>query len=181
MNITNLLDELYLSNHIALEDIPKVDLYMDQVIQLFENTYTPTTRNTEEKVLTKTMINNYAKGKLLPPIKNKKYSREHIMLLNLIYQLKGGLSISDIKSFLDTFILENQSLDIAEIYTTILQLQQKDTHAFIEAVSQKEKEISTDDTANHLLLIVSMIHMSNQYRRVAEKLIDQLHVEKATE
>ena len=52
---------------------------------------------TDEKVLTKTMINNYAKGKLFIPIKNKKYSKQHIMLINLIYQLKGALSINDIK------------------------------------------------------------------------------------
>ena len=57
---------------IQLEDIPELDLYMDQVIQLFEKKLSSSKRNEEDKVLTKTMINNYAKAKLLMPIKNKK-------------------------------------------------------------------------------------------------------------
>ncbi|MCU5501703.1 DUF1836 domain-containing protein, partial [Bacillus wiedmannii] len=93
-NINKLLETLYLEKNITLEDIPNVDLYVDQVVQLFENTYSDTTRTDDEKVLTKTMINNYAKGKLFIPIKNKKYSKEHMILISLIYQLKGALSIN---------------------------------------------------------------------------------------
>jgi len=75
-NINELLETLHLEKNIKLEDIPNVDLYVDQVVQLFENTYADTTRTDDEKVLTKTMINNYAKGKLFIPIKNKEYSKE---------------------------------------------------------------------------------------------------------
>lgn len=69
------MEKLIADNQIQLEDIPQIDLYMDQVIQLFENTFGSTTRNEEEKVLTKTMINNYAKGKLFFPVKNKNIQR----------------------------------------------------------------------------------------------------------
>ena len=60
---------------ITLDDLPDIDLYMDQVIQIFENKLEKTKRNQDEKILTKTMINNYAKGKLFFPIKNKKYTK----------------------------------------------------------------------------------------------------------
>ena len=73
---------------------------MDQVIQLFDKTYSQNKRNEEEKILTKTMINNYAKGKILPPITNKKYSKNHLILMNFIYELKGSLSLTDIKQTL---------------------------------------------------------------------------------
>src|SRR5690554_4718562 len=100
-NLQSFLDKLILEQHITLEDIPKIDLYMDQVIQLFENKYGETKRNDDEKILTKTMINNYAKAKLLFPIKNKKYSKEHLILISLIYQMKGALSIKDIDDVLN--------------------------------------------------------------------------------
>ncbi len=54
--------ELKLEEQITLEDIPEIDLYMDQVIQLFESNLGSAKRTEEDKVLTKTMINNYSKG-----------------------------------------------------------------------------------------------------------------------
>src|SRR5690606_31243007 len=96
-NIDKLVESLHLNNHLLLEELPNLDLYMDQVIQIFESNLEKTKRKEEDKVLTKTMINNYAKGKLFFPIENKKYSKKHIVLISLIYELKGALSIQDIK------------------------------------------------------------------------------------
>ena len=103
MNINEILSKMNFVNGIELNEMPELDLYMDQVIQLFENKLGELKRNDEEKILTKTMINNYAKGKLLLPIKNKKYSKEHLILMSLIYNLKGALSISDIKNSFRTY------------------------------------------------------------------------------
>src|SRR5690606_33081721 len=99
-----------------------IDLYMDQVIQLFEHTFNQSTRNEDEKVLTKTMINNYAKGKLLFPIKQKKYSKEHLLLISLIYQLKGTLSISDIKTTLEGINENIDKIDIDSFYKNYLNI-----------------------------------------------------------
>ena len=96
-NIQQIIEKLGLDVGLALDEIPQIDLYMDQVIQLFENKFNETKRYEDDKVLTKTMINNYAKGKLIFPIQNKKYSKRHLILMSLIYQLKGALSINDIK------------------------------------------------------------------------------------
>ena len=65
MEILEILNNLNLENNIKLDEIPEIDLYMDQVIQLFESKLSEQKRNEDEKILTKTMINNYAKGKLL--------------------------------------------------------------------------------------------------------------------
>ena len=83
------------------EDLPSLDLYMDQVTTLMEEKLSPTRRVPSDKLLTKTMINNYAKNKLLPPPERKKYSRQHILRLVLIYYFKNSLSMQDIKSVLD--------------------------------------------------------------------------------
>lgn len=74
-NLNNIVEMLGIEKNIVLEDIPNIDLYMDQVIQFFESTFSSSKRNEDEKILTKTMINNYAKGKLFFPIKNKNIQR----------------------------------------------------------------------------------------------------------
>ena len=73
MVIIERLNSLPLESNIKLDVVPEIDLYIDPVIQLFESKLRNQKRNDDEKILTKTMINNYAKGKLLLPIKNKKY------------------------------------------------------------------------------------------------------------
>lgn len=88
--------------YIKAEDIPNIDLYMDQVTTFMESHLKNSTRNpSEDKILTKTMINNYAKNDLLPPPVKKKYSKEHVLLLIFIYYYKGILSISDIQQLLE--------------------------------------------------------------------------------
>lgn len=89
---------------ININEFPEIDLYMDQVIQLFESKLSSLKRNDDDKILTKTMINNYAKAKLFMKIKNKKYTKEHLILMSLIYELKGVLSINDTKTVLNEIV-----------------------------------------------------------------------------
>ena len=99
--LNSILESLDRIEYIRAEDIPDLDLYMDQVTTFMESHLKHSTRNPQEdKILTKTMINNYAKNDLLPPPVKKKYSREHVMLLIFIYYYKGILSISDIQQLL---------------------------------------------------------------------------------
>jgi DNA-binding transcriptional MerR regulator len=173
-DIEQIIAELQLGKQLTLSDMPNIDLYMDQVIQLFENVYGETTRDKDDKVLTKTMINNYAKGKLLPPIKNKKYSREHLMMMSLIYQLKGVLSIQDIKKLLDYLQQEmvDGTLDLAAFYSQYSELLAGNVERFqTEVLAENEKLRSQEE---RILLIASLVNMSNLYRKVAEKLVDEL-------
>ncbi|MFE8697497.1 DUF1836 domain-containing protein [Cytobacillus sp. FJAT-53684] len=186
-NIQQILDKLGLESQLTLEDIPQIDLYMDQVIQLFENTYSSAKRNDEEKVLTKTMINNYAKGKLFFPIKNKKYSKEHLILISLIYQLKGALSINDIKDSLFK-INEKASMDHFELehfYESYLHVVNKNIKRFNEDINAISKDVeeeierledSDKKELEQILMISSLANMSNFYRRAAEKLVDELNL-----
>ncbi|MFP5106791.1 DUF1836 domain-containing protein [Neobacillus sp. C211] len=188
-NINQIIEQLGLEASLALDEIPQIDLYMDQVIQLFENKFTETKRNEDDKVLTKTMINNYAKGKLIFPIHNKKYSKEHLILMSLIYQLKGALSINDIKDTLQginqKIIKEEMELD--SFYTSYLNLTRQNVEDFKvdieERVKDVREEITEDEKGNspyleQVLMISSLVHMSNLYRKVAEKLVDDITVEK---
>ena len=82
---------------VEVADLPDLDLYMDQITTLFaDKTQEP------EGLLTKTMINNYSKDGLIKPIKGKKYSKEHILQMLLIYRLKQTLSIQQIKGVMQS-------------------------------------------------------------------------------
>lgn len=165
---------------IQLEDIPELDLYMDQVIQLFEKKLSSSKRNEEDKVLTKTMINNYAKAKLLMPIKNKKYSKEHLILMSLIYDFKGALLISDIKLLLDEIVkgYENgEEYNIRELYLDYLNNCSEDNEEIEKYLNEKVEKIfkgsDKEDFKEKFLLVSTMINMSNVYRKIGEKLIDK--------
>ena len=188
MDINQILNEMNFENGIKLDEMPELDLYMDQVIQLFEGKLSTLKRNDDEKILTKTMINNYAKGKLLLPIKNKKYSKEHLILMAFIYNLKGALSINDIKSSLSEIIESDESVDypLRELYNCYLDESKDDVNRFKEDVSEKinkiESTISNEDKLsidyhNKFLLLCSMVNMSNMYRRMSENIIDEFFTE----
>lgn len=178
-DILKLSEELGLDKNIELRDIPELDLYMDQVIQLFESKFADSKRNKEEKLLTKTMINNYAKAKLLMSINKKKYSKDHLILMSLIYNLKGGLSIGDIKSSLNEIVwkFENgEEYDLRGLYSTFLEQSSKDVADFNSQLETKINEIGEYDLGEYeekFMLLCSFINMSNMYRRMGEKLIDE--------
>ena len=79
--LQEILARLDTLSYVKPERIPNIDLYMDQVTTFMDEHLVKTKRYPDDKVLTKTMINNYAKNNLLPPPNKKKYSRQHILLL----------------------------------------------------------------------------------------------------
>lgn len=182
-NMDRLIESLGVKSGVLLEDIPKIDLYIDQVIQLFETSFADAKRNEEEKILTKTMINNYAKGKLFYPVHNKKYTRNHIMLISLIYQMKSALSINDVKQVLDGLNERalQQGLNLESFYESYLELQQGNVGSFAAALNEQAGRVSQQaagmedaEELERVLLIASLVHTSNLYRRAAEKLVDDM-------
>ena len=136
--INELIETLKLDEMIEPQSIPNLDLYMDQVITLFEEKLAHTKRNEEDKLLTKTMINNYAKDRLLMPAKKKKYTREHIILMILLYELKQILTISDIKELFGTIVKDDQvdAEKLEEIYLIYLSLKKQGINDFKDQVDK---------------------------------------------
>lgn len=95
--INSIMSSLDRLEYIKAAEIPNIDLYMDQVTTFMEERLKNTTRNPGiDKVLTKTMINNYVKNNVMPAPNKKKYSKEHMYILIVIYYFKNVLSINDI-------------------------------------------------------------------------------------
>ena len=121
--LNSILGSISRIDFIKSTDIPNIDLYMDQVTSFMEKELKSTKRNDDDKVLTKTMINNYAKNDLLPAPAKKKYSKEHLLLLTLIYYFKNIISMKDIETLLkpitENYFQSEGDINIARIYDEV--------------------------------------------------------------
>ncbi len=122
--LNSIMESMDRIKEVDVKDIPNIDLYMDQLLSFMDESLYKSVRHPgEDKILTKTMINNYAKNDVLPPPIKKKYSKEHIILLIFIFYYKNILSIHDIQTLLaplnDRFGKEDACVNLKEIYQTI--------------------------------------------------------------
>lgn len=121
------LDKLKNMRSVRPNDPPEIDLYMDQILTFLNSHLKGENVHDDEKCLTKTMINNYTKRKLLPPPTNKKYSKNHAYLLTFIYYLKNVLTIEEIHSvvapIIALFYEDEKDLSIEKIYTQVYELE----------------------------------------------------------
>ena len=76
-------------------EIPRIDLYMDQLVGFLEETLAPLYQP-DEKIITRSMVNNYVKQGVLAAAAGKKYSRDHVAYLVVICTLKQTFSLSEI-------------------------------------------------------------------------------------
>ncbi len=156
-NLKVLLKRFAEVDYVHPEDIPDIDLYVDQVTTFVDSHLTSVKRTPDEKTLTKTMINNYTKNHVLPSPEKKKYSRDHVLLLIMIYYLKNFLSIKDIKSIfapLNERFFDNEKkqtgkdtghgsdhaqedLSFFDIYSELVKLENKEAKALIKDLIQK--------------------------------------------
>lgn len=182
--INSIIESLGRIQHIELEDIPNIDLYMDQVTTFMESKLRNSTRNPEEdKILTKTMINNYAKNDLLPPPVKKKYSKEHILLLIFIYYFKGILSISDIQTLLkpitEKYFHTSKEMDLGTIYEEVFSLE-KDAIADLRENIIKKFDLSHNtfkeapEEDREMLQLFSFISMLSYDVYVKKLLIEKM-------
>lgn len=146
INLEDLLNSIMGSvdriEYIRAADIPDIGLYMDQVTTFMDSHLRNTTREpATDKILTKTMINNYAKNDLLPPPFKKKYSRDHVLLLIFIYYYKGIMSIGDIQELLkpitERYFENGKTFDLSRVYEEVFGLEQEQKNTLKADVEEK--------------------------------------------
>ena len=193
--LNELLAHLDSLDHIHVDEIPQIDLYMDQVTTFMEKHLGELKRYPEDKVLTKTMINNYAKNNLLPSPVRKKYTQEHILLLVFIYYFKNFLSIKDIETMLtpitDKYFDTDKDFDITSIYKEVCELEKSRIPEFEKEIirsyntSKKSFVEVPEDDRDSLQLFAFICNLSFDIyvkKQIVEKLLDNfpdlLHSEK---
>ena len=125
--LNSILSSISRIDYIRPNEIPNIDLYMDQVTTFMETKLKSSKRYSDDKVLTKTMINNYAKNGLLPSPEKKKYSKEHLLLLIFIYYFKNILSINDIQTLLapitEKYFRTDNEFDLTKVYSEVFSME----------------------------------------------------------
>ena len=134
-------------SYIKASMLPDLDLYVYQITTFLTRHLAKTIRFEDDKIMTKTMINNYTKNHLLPPPDKKKYSRDHILLMIFIYYFKNFLPISDIKTILgpltDKYFHKDADLNLEAIYTTLFSKEDTFVQEVLENV-MKQFHMSAD-------------------------------------
>lgn len=170
-------------DYIYPEDIPTIELYMDQVTTFMDKQLSGNKRHDEDKILTKTMINNYSKNDLLPPSDKKKYSKDHIILLIYIYYMKNFLSISDIEHLLkpmtETHFQASSGITMSDIYADIFNLEQQYGVRVRESINDVYEMASTqfatdDDYLKTFAMITMLSYDIYAKKQLVEKMIDSL-------
>ncbi|WFR55908.1 DUF1836 domain-containing protein [Anaerocolumna sp. AGMB13025] len=190
--LQSLIDSIRKLDYINPDEIPNIDLYMDQVTTFMDEHLKSSKRFSEDKLLTKTMINNYTKNELLPPPNKKKYSKEHILLLIFIYYFKNILTISDIQHifnpltekyygkgsdigleaiYKEVFSYERDQMD--NLLKDVIRKYNKSRETFSNVESEEEKEFL--NTFSFICMLSFDVYVKKQ---MIEKLIDESILEK---
>ena len=139
--LNSILSNLARIDYVKPEDLPNIDLYMDQVTTFMDRQLAASKRFEEDKILTKTMINNYAKNDLLPPPQKKKYTKEHILTLIFIYYFKNILSISDIQAILnpvtEKYFGGSDQISLEDIYAEVFRLEKSEGSHLQKDIARK--------------------------------------------
>ena len=137
-----LIEQLNSIDYIRSEDIPNIDLYMDQITTFMDSQLEACKRYEDDKILTKTMINNYAKNDLLPPPNKKRYSKEHVLTLLFIYYFKNILSISDLQSILNPITEKyfgKDGLNMQNVYDEVFDHERVESEKILKDLGKKYK------------------------------------------
>ena len=181
------LKKLVKLNYIKPGDLPNINLYMDQVTTFMDEHLQDCKRKPDDKILTKTMINNYTKNNLLPAPIKKKYSKDHLYILAFIYYFKSILSINDIKTILDPltaqFFDKEKSSELDIIYKEVYNMCKSEVSSISNDITQKAynadkafEQFSDDEIDKEFLqfftLVCTLIFDVYLKKNLIENLID---------
>lgn len=185
--LNSILESISRIDYVKADEIPNIDLYMDQVTTFMNDHMKSSKRYEDDKILTKTMINNYAKNELLPPPLKKKYSKEHVMVLIFIYYFKNILSIKDIETLLkpitENYFHTDKELSFTDLYEEVCSLEKSRIDHLKEDITKiyhtsSETFSDADEENREFLRLFSFICTLSfdvyVKKQLIEKLVDAL-------
>ena len=158
-------------------DIPQIDLYVDQILNLVSTKLREGSERYHDRLLTKTMINNYSKDGIITAIKGKKYNREQIMQILTVYSLKNTLSIGEIKRILAGAYADGDFDEAAltEIYDRHLKIKSENKDYALEALDAiiERNSLDIDSDIDYISTICALSSLSAQLKNIAQAMIDE--------
>ena len=179
--IKKILDDIDTFN---IDDIPNIDLYMDQVTTYLNDKFANTKRHEDDKLMTKTMIKNYVKSRLLPSPEKKKYTKDHMMVLIMIYFFKNIISINDVNKLITPLLdsyFHNEEIPLENIINTFLTFAKQCnlTDSILTEYNEcreifKDANVKDKEYLETMGLITMLSYDTFVRKIVIEKLIDSL-------
>ena len=185
--VKNMIEEYISKGKIQTDDFPDMEIYMDQAETFLNRELDIYKKGQKDKVITKTMIGNYVKHDMLPRPVNKRYSKDHLILLALIFYLKGTFQMEEIEKILRPLIDNYNSkfddkIDLAAIYDGILEVQAAEQENLSKSVERmieeskyrlRETALSDDDMLELFMLIVNLSLKADAQKFLAHKLFQE--------
>lgn len=175
--LQDFLSDKAVNSQFRTGDIPNLDLYMDQIIGFINANFAPE-EGEKDRLLTKTMIHNYSKEGLIKPVKGKKYSKEHIIQMILVYQLKNTLKINDIKSTLQAVYSWEEYSDnfLAQCYDKHVEQQESSTQSTIDYIKDivAGGDIDLSNKEEAFVMLLNMASLSYSFKCLTEALVDYI-------
>jgi hypothetical protein len=159
------------------DEIPPIELYVDQIINLHTEKLKEGDARFHDRQITKTMINNYAKDRVITPVKGKKYTKEQIIQILTVYTLKGTLSIGEIKRFLDgAYGIEGfDAASLTALYDKYCDTKEKNRELSAKIVSDMidSNGLDVENDEDFLVTLASIVSISAFMKNIAQAMIDE--------
>lgn len=188
--LSELLKQLKSIDYIKPEDIPNIDLYMDQVTTFMDEQLAASKRYESDKILTKTMINNYAKT-ICSLLRTRKSILRNMCSHCFIYYFKNILSINDIRSILnpltEKYFGNDDGFTMQDVYTEVFSLEAEESQKLLKDLGKKYKIAGEtfedfpdeDQKFLHTFSFICMLSFDVYIKKMLiERMIDNLNEEK---
>lgn len=174
---STILEKVLSRSDLRSDKIPAIDLYIDQILTLLDQGLEDNKRSDKDKILTKTMINNYSKQKVIKPIKGKKYSKEHIVQMLMVYSMKNTLSIEEIRRIIQPVYqnCDENCDELCQIYDRFLDLKEAKKEVMAITINHilADEHIDLENETDRLVMVLCLCALSEFAKSVAQGLVDE--------
>ena len=150
------------------EELPDIELYMDQVISFIEKNIRIFSDEPDKKIITPSMVNNYVKLNLIPKPVKKRYNKVHLAYLIAITMLKQVVTIEEVR---DGIIFQAEINGKKGAYNLFCEEQEKALKYIIGQINSKSQHAPLDTCINSQNLAVKTATMAFANKTMAEKAV----------
>ena len=168
------LNELNNFSFRKYEELPDIDLYMDQVVNFLEKQIKIFQTSSLDKQITSSMINNYVKGEVVAAPISKKYNKEHLASIEEVITLKQVLSIAEVKQILNTRY--NDEACKGDIFNAFNELQTEKISSIVSEAFKHLNDIDDNDTKSLTQLALDFALSATAYINISKKILFLIRV-----
>lgn len=150
---------------LSAADIPDLDLYMDQLLTLING------KGAAPAPLTKTMVNNYSKEKIIAPVKGKTYTKEQVLQIYTVFLLKNTLSMGEIKAAVTDFYAKSDGEQLLEKAYQRFYEGTADAGEDVFSLLRQKFPDSKAAAADHFVMLLHICFYSRLFQQLAKKMI----------